>query len=41
MRQLAIALSPTGISGFDSKTNRFTTVWTALDPDRPGRKTVA
>jgi hypothetical protein len=56
-----------GISGFDSKTNRFTTVWydsqkttmsirqsdgtfdgkniilwaTALDPDRPGRKTVA
>lgn len=57
----------TGISGFDSKTNRFTTVWydsrqtsmsirqsdgtfdgknvvlwaTALDPDRPGRKTVA
>jgi hypothetical protein len=55
-----------GISGFDSKTNRFTTVWydsrqttmsirqsdgtfdgknivlwaTALDPDRPGRKTV-
>ena len=59
--------SGTGISGFDSKTNRFTTVWydsqkttmsirqsdgtfdgtnivlwaTALDPDRPGRKTVA
>ncbi|MGA2596575.1 MAG: DUF1579 family protein [Bryobacteraceae bacterium] len=57
----------TGISGFDEKTNRFTTVWydsrqttmsirqsdgtfdgknivlwaTALDPDRPGRKTVA
>ena len=57
----------TGISGFDSTTNRFTTVWydsqkttmsirqsdgtfdgtnivlwaTALDPDRPGRKTVA
>ena len=57
----------TGISGFDAKTNRFTTVWydsrqvtmsirqsdgtfdgknialwaTALDPDRPGRKTVA
>src|SRR6185295_6774771 len=57
----------TGISGFDSKTNRFTTVWydsrqltmsirqsdgtfdgkeivlyaTALDPDRPGRRTVA
>ena len=57
----------TGISGFDSKTNRFITVWydsrqttmsirqsdgtfdgknivlwaTALDPDRPGRKTVA
>ena len=57
----------TGISGFDSKTNRFTTVWydsqkttmsirqsdgtfdgvnivlwaTSLDPDRPGRKTVA
>ena len=57
----------TGISSFDSKTNRFTTVWydsrqttmsirqsdgtfdgknivrwaTALDPDRPGRKTVA
>ena len=57
----------TGISGFDPKTNRFTTVWydsrqttmsirqsdgtfdnknivlwaTALDPDRPGRKTVA
>ena len=57
----------TGISGFDSKTNRFTTVWydsgqttmsirqsdgtfdgknialwaTALDPERPGRKTVA
>lgn len=57
----------TGISGFDLKTNRFTTVWydsqkttmsirqsdgtfdgtnvvlwaTALDPDRPGRKTVA
>jgi len=57
----------TGISGFDSKTNRFTTVWfdsrqttmsirqsdgtfdgknialwaTALDPDHPGRKTVA
>jgi hypothetical protein len=57
----------TGISGFDSKTNRFTTVWfdsrqttmsirqsdgtfdgknivlwaTALDPDDPGRKTVA
>jgi len=57
----------TGISGFDSKTNRFTTVWfdsrqttmsirqsdgtfdgknivlwsTALDPDNPGRKTVA
>ncbi len=57
----------TGISGFDSKANRFTTVWfdsrqttmsirqsdgtfdganivlwaTALDPDRPGRKTVA
>lgn len=56
-----------GISGFDSRTNRFTTVWfdsrqttmsirqsdgtfdgqdivlwaTALDPDRPGRKTVA
>jgi len=56
-----------GISGFDSKTNRFTTVWydsrqttmsirqsdgtfdgqnivlwaTPLDPDRPGRKTVA
>ena len=56
----------TGISGFDPKTNRFTTVWydsrqttmsirqsdgtfdgknvvlwaTALDPDRPGRKTV-
>ena len=59
--------SGTGISGFDSKTNRFTTVWfdsrqttmsirqsdgrfdgknivlwaTALDPDDPGRKTVA
>jgi hypothetical protein len=57
----------TGISGFDSKTNRFTTVWfdsrqttmsirqsdgtfdgqnivlwaTPLEPDRPGRKTVA
>jgi hypothetical protein len=57
----------TGISGFDPKTNTFTTVWydsrqttmsirqsdgtfdgknivlwaTALDPDRPGRKTVA
>ena len=57
----------TGISGFDPKTNRFTTVWydsrqttmsirqsdgtfdgknivlltTALDPDRPGRKSVA
>jgi hypothetical protein len=57
----------TGISGFDAKTTRFTTVWydsrqttmsirqsdgtfdgktivlwaTALDPDRPGRKTVA
>ena len=57
----------TGISGFDPKTNRFTTVWydsqqttmsirqsdgtfdgknivlwsTALDPERPGRKTVA
>ena len=57
----------TGISGFDSKTDRFTTVWydsrqttmsirqsdgtfdgknivlwaTPLDPDRPGRKTVA
>jgi len=57
----------TGISGFDSKTNRFITVWydsrqttisirqsdgtfdgknivlwaTPLDPDRPGRKTVA
>jgi hypothetical protein len=57
----------TGISGFDTKTNRFTTVWydsnqtsmsirqsqgtfdgkeivlyaTSLDPDRPGRKTVA
>lgn len=57
----------TGISGFDSNTNRFTTVWydsrqttmsirqsdgtfdgkniilwaTPLDPDRPGRKTVA
>jgi hypothetical protein len=57
----------TGISGFDAKANRFTTVWydsrqttmsirqsdgtfdeknivlwaTALDPDRPGRKTVA
>jgi len=57
----------TGISGFDSKTNRFTTVWfdsrqttmsirqsdgtfdgktivlwaTALDPDDPGRRTVA
>ncbi len=57
----------TGISGFDSKTNRFTTVWydsrqttmsirqsdgtfdgknialyaTPLDPDRPGRHTVA
>ena len=57
----------TGICGFDSKTNRFTTVWydsrqttmsirqsegtfdgknivlwaTALDPDRPGRKTVS
>jgi hypothetical protein len=57
----------TGISGFDPKTSRFTTVWfdsrkttmsirqsdgtfdgsnivlwaTALDPDRPGRKTVA
>lgn len=56
-----------GISGFDSKSNRFTTVWfdsrqttmsirqsdgsfdgknivlwaTALDPDHPGRKTVA
>jgi len=56
-----------GISGFDSKSNRFTSVWydsekttmsirqsdgtfdgktivlvaTALDPDRPGRKTVA
>jgi len=56
-----------GISGFDSKTNRFTTFWydstkttmsirqsdgtfdgtnivlwaTSLDPDRPGRKTVA
>ena len=59
--------SGAGISGFDSKTNRFTTVWydsqqttmsirqsdgtfdgknivlwaTPLDPDRPGRKTVA
>ena len=57
----------TGISGFDAKTNRFTTVWydsqktsmsirqsdgtfdgvnivlvaTALDPDRPGHKSVA
>jgi hypothetical protein len=57
----------TGISGFDTKTNRFTTVWydsnqtsmsirqsdgtfdgkeivlyaTNLDPDRPGRRTVA
>jgi hypothetical protein len=57
----------TGISGFDPKTNRFTTVWydsrqttmsirqsdgtfdgknivlwaTPLDPDRPGRKSVA
>jgi Protein of unknown function (DUF1579) len=57
----------TGISGFDAKTNRFTTVWydsrqtsmsirqsdgtfdgkeivlyaTTLDPDRPGRRTVA
>jgi len=57
----------TGISGFDSRTNRFTTVWfdsrqttmsirqsdgtfdgrnivlwaTPLDPDHPGRKTVA
>ena len=57
----------TGISGFDPKTNKFTTVWydshqttmsirqsdgtfdgknivlwaTSLDPDRPGRKTVA
>jgi hypothetical protein len=57
----------TGISGFDSKTNRFTTAWydsrqttmsirqsdgtfdgknivlwaTPLDPDNPGRKTVA
>ncbi len=57
----------TGVSGFDSKTNRFTTVWydsrqttmsirqsdgtfdgknivlwsTPLDPDHPGRKTVA
>ena len=57
----------TGISGFDPKTNRFTTVWydsrqttmsirqsdgtfdgkniilwaTSLDPDHPGRKTVA
>jgi hypothetical protein len=57
----------TGISGFDSKANRFTTVWfdsrqttmsirqsdgtfdgenivlwaTSLDPDHPGRKTVA
>jgi hypothetical protein len=57
----------TGISGFDSKSNRFTTVWfdssqttmsirqsdgtfdgqnivlwsTTLDPDRPGRKSVA
>ena len=57
----------TGISGFDSKSNRFTTVWydsrqttmsirqsdgtfdgknivlwaTPLDPDHPGRKTVA
>jgi hypothetical protein len=57
----------TGISGFDPKTNRFTTVWydsrqttmsirqsdgtfdgkeivlyaTNLDPDRPGRRTVA
>lgn len=57
----------TGISGFDPKTNRFTTVWydsrqttmsirqsdgtfdgkeivlyaTSLDPDRPGRRTVA
>ena len=57
----------TGISGFDTKTNRFTTVWfdsrrttmsirqsdgtfdgknivlwsTPLDPDNPGRKTVA
>jgi hypothetical protein len=57
----------TGISGFDSRTNRFTTVWfdsrrttmsirqsdgtfdgrnivlwsTPLDPDNPGRKTVA
>jgi len=56
-----------GISGFDAKTNRFTTVWydsrqttfsirqsdgtfdgkeivlyaTSLDPDRPGRRTVA
>jgi Protein of unknown function (DUF1579) len=57
----------TGISGFDTKTNKFTTVWydsrqtsmsirqsdgtfdgkelvlyaTSLDPDRPGRRTVA
>lgn len=57
----------TGISGFDTQTNRFTTVWydsrqtsmsirqsegtfdgkeivlyaTSLDPDRPGRRTVA
>lgn len=57
----------TGISGFDSKTNKFTTVWydsrqvtfsirqsdgtfdgknivlwaTSLDPDQPGRRTVA
>jgi uncharacterized protein DUF1579 len=57
----------TGISGFDAKTNKFTTVWydsrqtsmsirqsdgkfdgkeivlyaTSLDPDRPGRRTVA
>lgn len=57
----------TGISGFDSKTNKFTTVWfdskqttmsirqsdgtfdgkeivlysTSLDPDKPGRKTLA
>jgi hypothetical protein len=57
----------TGISGFDTKTNKFTTVWydsrqtsmsicqsdgtfdgkelvlyaTTLDPDRPGRRTVA
>jgi hypothetical protein len=62
-----IASTGTGISGFDPKTNRFTTVWydsekttmsirqsdgtfdgasivlwaTSLDPDRPGRKTVA